>query len=168
MTGQVPAWTPPAPDEDVVLQWDGIEWKEVYRGEWEQLIGVGPLWGTGPDDLWVVGTDSLRLGTCSVLHWDGQAWALTPLVGSAGLTAITGTAPDDVWIVGAEGIVWHFDGAWSLVRTGPMDEDLLGVWAADRNDAWAVGRVAARYPESAYPAHGLILHWDGSTWSYWR
>src|SRR5580658_2464913 len=76
---------------------------------------------------------------------------------------VWGSGPNDVWAVGFQitqgglryGIV-HWNGlAWSTALTEQADASaavLESIWGSGPNDIWAVGS-------------GIILHWDGSTWS---
>ena len=113
------------------------------------------MWGSGPDDVWAVGSDGSHP---AIFHWDGKAWTTT-LRGTDGdsglLAAVWGSGPRDVWAVGgsslAKALLYHWDGAeWSL------DDTLTGspnsVWGSGPNDVWAA-------------SSGGVLHFDGKAWS---
>jgi hypothetical protein len=89
-----------------------------------------------------------------------------------------GTANDDVWLVGDGNTVLHWDGErWNDERRGLRGIDLYSVWAAGRNDVWAVGDHGVRYRFNDYapavslyerlsePGGGVILHFDGTAWT---
>ena len=69
----------------------------------------------------------------------------------------------DLWAVGSEKAGPGFDGfpfvlrrsagAWSKLPTPQTEGYLLAVWGDRDDNVWAVG------------TKGLILHWDGTTWS---
>jgi hypothetical protein len=59
-----------------------------------QLSGV---WGTSPDDLWVVGH--------MVLHWDGSAWTKVNIETGSSLADIGGVNGRNVWAVGVGGTI---------------------------------------------------------------
>ncbi|HUS66514.1 MAG TPA: hypothetical protein VMZ28_18380 [Kofleriaceae bacterium] len=79
-------------------RWDGESWNDV-------ALDAQPvdLWGTAPDDLYVV--DTLRFR-----HWDGVDWRILE-VGQ--YSALWGTAPDRVLVGGPQGYFARFeDGVW--------------------------------------------------------
>lgn len=92
---------------------EAAEWFPVATKH-EAQLGLAAIWGTGPNDVWVVGARG------SVLHWDGSAWAETALGTIQSLNAIGGTGPNDVWVASTPDQVFHLtgysDGAlqWSL------------------------------------------------------
>jgi hypothetical protein len=105
------------------------------------------VWGTGPNDVWAVGSGG------TILHWDGDRLSSFPSGTTEWLSEPRGSGPNDVWAVGSGGAIVHWDGsAWSPVPSGTTS-GLFGVWGAAVDDAWAVG------------AGGTILHWDGAAWS---
>jgi hypothetical protein len=90
------------------------------------------VWGTGPNDVWVVGS----FGT--VLHWNGTSWNSVSTGTTAHLESVWCAAPDQVWIVGEVGTALHWDGAtWDLRNVGSVD--LHAVRGLSAEDAWAVG-----------------------------
>lgn len=105
--------------------------------------GLGDIFGTGPDDLWIVG------GNGTILRLDGGRFDdVSPSIG-VDLLAIHGVAPDDLWTVGRAGVAAHWDGtAWHLVESGTT-EVLVGVFALARDDVWFIGDEGVR-------------HWDGT------
>lgn len=126
-----------------VLVFSGASWS---RRDIPNTAELRAVWGSGPNDVWVV-------GSYSTWHWDGAAWQ--PATGSASrdLYAIWGASASDVWAVGAWGTVLHYDGAaWTTVNAG-TGLRLRGVWGAAADDVFAVGE------------RGLILHWDGVAWT---
>ena len=133
--------------------------------------------GTGPDDVWAVGSasgfgDGLATTVGLALHWDGTDWADVdvPLVSDRthDLNAVAALAPDDVWAVGHyresagayHALVVHWYGtAWEHVPT-PAESTgqtfLFDVAAIAPDDVWAVGEQ---------PDGALFMHWDGTAWS---
>ena len=104
------------------------------------------VWGSGPDDLWTVGSRG------TIGHWTGSAWSLPRSGTTEDLFAVAGSGADDVWAVGVRGAVVHWNGlAWSPGKSNTSSH-LSGVWSNGPGDVWAVG------------AGGDIIHWDGSTW----
>jgi hypothetical protein len=81
----------------IVEHWDGTEWKLNTFVPSHQLDGVVAL---ASDDVWAVGTDSIR-GT--VVHFDGNQWALVPSPspdGSGTLSDVAAESADHLWAVG--------------------------------------------------------------------
>lgn len=68
-----------------LLSWDGESWGELEN---RTLSSIVSFWGTGPDDLYAVGTE--------IIHWDGEHWSI--LLESSSIGSIWGTSPEDLWI----------------------------------------------------------------------
>jgi hypothetical protein len=86
---------------------------------------------------------------------DPSAWRRERLpddqIANTEVRGIHGTAVDDVWAVTSTGRILHRD-AIGWTQTEPVAGALEGVWAADRQTAWVVGRF------------GFITRWNGSAW----
>ena len=125
------------------VHWDGAAWttSPTYA-----VMGAG-AWGTGPDDVWVVGRGGY------ITHWDGALWSLVPSTITTDLFAVWGSGPDDVWATGDVGVAMHWNGsAWSA-KAPPGVEPLHGLWGSSATDVWAVGIT------------GVVNHWNGAAWS---
>jgi hypothetical protein len=138
-------------------------------------------------DAWAVGeylVDGGGAVRTLIQHFDGTAWTTVPspnrLTGTGrnqinSLRGVTAIAGDDVWAVGYAGsydatyqtLTMHWNGqAWSIVDspnyTFPGAYNALhDVAAAGSNDVWAVGGS----PFGGVSARGLLLHFDGVSWS---
>lgn len=160
----------------LVVHWDGAEWKVVTG------IDTGPgnnglhaITAVAPDDIWVGGWSFQEGrspgGQSLILHWNGETWSNTPLLGGTHHTIndLSAVSADDVWAVTLN-VIFHWDGQiWSeahrAVDPGGIfgKPNLVGVEAISEQDVWVVG--------SSYWAGGCdhgeahILHWDGYTWS---
>jgi hypothetical protein len=66
------------------------------------MTSFSGVWGSAPNDAWIVGGNS----GVTLLHWDGTAWsiAISPTLGL--LEGVWGSGPDDVWAVGS-GVILH-------------------------------------------------------------
>jgi hypothetical protein len=124
---------------------------------------VVSAWGTGPDDVYVVGGPLGNTGFEAVaVHFDGSAWARLSPGGADGFWWVSGSGAKDVWMVGEHGRIAHWDGAAFHDFTPLTTATLWGVWAASPTDAWAVGGT----PEGGTAApNDIVLHWDGTTWT---
>jgi hypothetical protein len=113
--------------------------------------------GDGPPDAELPGLpDSIDAppATCDPIAWQREALP-DDQIANTEVHAIHGIGLDDVWAVSNAGRVLHRDAmGWS--QTEPLAGSLEGVWAADRQAAWVVGRF------------GFIGHWSGSAWTIER
>jgi len=89
-------------------------------------INITSIHGSGPNDVWAVGTDR------TILHYDGAVWEKAAAVDAGTspytLRSVWVGAPDDVWIADGPSIV-HSEG-WK----GPLDT----VWSSARLTGTAV------------------------------
>jgi len=120
-------------------------------------------WGTGPDDVYVVGGPLGDTGFEAVaVHYDGTAWTKLSPGGATSFWWVHGSGAEDVWMVGEQGRLTHWDGK-SFAESPPLTTATMwGVWAASPTDAWAVGGT----PEGGTSApNDIVLHWDGAHWA---
>jgi hypothetical protein len=128
----------------------GPRWSVAFDAE--PLGAMSGVWGSAPDDVWVVGGAP---GTGTLMHHDGRDWMEdTPPDGDL-IVWVYGFGPDDVWAVGQVGTVLHRTASgWESLDVGTT-EDLWGVWGSAPDDLWMVGgNVLSNDP--------LLLHWDGT------
>ena len=92
------------------------------------------VWGTGPDDVWV-------LDSIGVVHrWDGVEWS--PLPFEAAAHSLRGSRLEDLWLAGPGGRIFHWDGIELQLASSGTTRDLFGLWAGGDDTVWAVGEVA--------------------------
>ncbi len=136
------AWAAAAGSE--IWRWEGQEWSD-WRPEVLARRVVGPMWGAGPDDVWIGAPEKRRGAPPEVLHWDGAAWSAHPLGDRSGLvTAIDGRAADDLWATGYENkafgkrpLVSHWDGrSWTRLDV-PLSGSVGSVHAGEQT--WLLG-----------------------------
>jgi len=109
------------------------------------------VWADTTKDAWAVGDGG------TIVHFDGQKWALSESGTDEQLSAVHGSAPDNVWAVGDNGTTLHYDGkAWSTSST-EAGSSLLGVWTSGPDDVWAAGIYT-------FDNIGYLRHWDGTAW----
>jgi len=152
----------------LTLHWDGGVWALVPSkspGSHAVLKGVST---NSADDVWAAGDAG---GATLTEHWDGAEWTVVPSpsdeAASNSLQAIDAWSSNDIWAAGfaqkAKSVLraLHSNGeAWKRVlppKQGAIQQ-LLGVAAFSRGDAWFVGIY---YPsvESAYRT--LIIRCSG-------
>jgi hypothetical protein len=135
--------------------------------------------GTGPDDIYAVGTCGL------LLHFDGELWAEIDLGVEDNLNAIWAIAPNDIWIGGKRhyseddecsggitdaydagmGIIYHFDGtSWQVAFEREGESQIESMWGSSENDIYAVGgrHYAPNVDESGQVG---ISHYNGDNWN---
>ncbi len=119
-----------------------FNWQEYVRPTNHNLRSI---WGTGSDNLYVVGWD----GTLS--RYDGRLWEhVYPGRWAERLFAIWGRGFDDIYVGGDHGLLLHYDGSeWQEIdrlelkgepRTEENEHDINGLWGRTDSDLlWAVG-----------------------------
>lgn len=106
------------------------------------------LWGSGPDDIYIVG----RPGVLLHGHGTPVEWDLQPLGTSETLTAVWGSGPNDVFVVGHKGLVYHFNGsAWSQMGS-VTSRNLYAVGRGPGDAVYICGEKA------------VLLRLDGGNW----
>lgn len=114
---------------------------------------IGDVWGNAPDDVWAVGQENRLVS--QIFHFTGSHWTEVTHPEQRALLAVHGTRSDDVWAVGAQGSILHLDasGKWSDKHAGLTTEDLISIWAADREHAFTVSTA------------GSIFVFDKGSWT---
>jgi hypothetical protein len=129
--------------------------------------GFSSVWGTAPNDLWVLVSVAGDYPTISApLHFDGKDWTAVSIQPRGGsiygppqLVTLWGSGASDVFAVGYYGGIVHFDGVrWSDQSIGDESDQstqvyFRGVAGSGPDDVWAVGK------------QGGMAHFDGSVWS---
>lgn len=144
----------PAP---LILHWDGTRWNDVPAPAGTGPARLAAISGTGPRDLWAVGSKAREGGGNAapmVAHWDGTSWTEAtglPDLGDAQLNTVYAASRDQVWAtVEVESGVnhfLHFDGrTWKTVPVpGPRAINLRyfyrGIDGTGPDDIWASGLV---------------------------
>ncbi len=126
------------------------------------------------------------LATAAWSNADHRPASSTPYPTADTLNAVAALSKSDAWVVGTKylpsddgvflTLIEHWNGqSWSAVPSpspagmgpgGPAS--ILGAVAVDSpSDAWAVGSRSpgSTNPDKIPPSHGLIEHWNGTTWS---
>jgi len=96
----------------------------------EPLRGV---WGTGNDNVYAVGLDSIILRYSN--QWRRVRDDGADEVPTTFLFGIHGRRRNDFLVVGWRGVALHFDGRWRVEQTF-IDADLRGVWMAPKVPAF--------------------------------
>jgi hypothetical protein len=143
----------------IVDRWDGQQWTEwITPGG--GLLFRASIWGTGPDDVWLVATDSKTVPfVWAFIHWDGSQWTRQSIPGQPYPLAISGVSSDDIWAT-AGPATFHYDGStWTQVPSpsGAVSFTSPGpppLFAFDSGDVWT--------------GDYSFFHWDGQSWDVGR
>jgi hypothetical protein len=125
-----------------VSRFDGSSWSPMATGTTNYL---NDIWGSSETDVFAVG----EAGT--IVHYDGSTWSPMATETSNDLWGVWGSSSADVYAVGDAGTMIHYDGTqWKAVPSMTQNR-LTGVWGSSDRDVFVVG--------------GIILHYDGQTWT---
>src|SRR5262249_5678638 len=107
-----------------------------------------------------------------ILRWDGSVWnILAQRFNSeqAEVNGVWGTAANDIWAVGfsfSGSQIWHYDGtAWTHFAVPSFNGELASVWGFCASDVWAVGEELPPGQMFVENEVGIVLHYDGQSWS---
>jgi hypothetical protein len=125
--------------DGVIYHFDGTDWTEsatAPRGAGDAIRQAFKIWGSGPDDIWTIGTMAL------MMHYDGTAWTevTAPVNDTSPLTTIAGSG-DLAYAVGGFGnaIVAKLEG---------------GTWTDDSPPPQAIAPFFNGV--SVHPTHGTV------------
>jgi len=125
-------WT--VSEEGDILRWDGTAWSTVYTGAGKLFT----IWGSGPTDIWVGGTNGLFHGTGATSAT--LSWTPVAVEGNVPILSVWGSSASDVWAVGNDGstsLVLHYGGP-------PVDASTSG-WVTDPVGTRITGKLAKVY-----------------------
>jgi hypothetical protein len=171
-----------------VVHWDGTAWSNVAvpspNPSYPAGANLTAITAISAGDIWAVGSFYNTSFTISAfaLHYNGSSWAVTilpqPAVSGPSrpiLHGVTAIASNNVWAVGENEevpglgittLIEHWNGsAWSIVPspTPGAYPALNAVAARSASDVYAVGFNMPSVNGGVQ--QGLILRWNGSTWS---
>jgi hypothetical protein len=121
-----------------VWHFDGTDWAAMTIPDEASEQLVYKVWGTGPDDVWFVGTTGLSM------RWDGAGFTVVDTNSTRNLFTISGRG-DEVWAVGGygDGTLLHYSGSWAD-ETPDYSPQLNGVFAAS-DAVVSCGRMGSVY-----------------------
>jgi len=123
-----------------VRRFNGAAWLPISGTS--SLGCTHALWGSGPTDIFTVGTGSGPSANNAVANrYNGTTWA--PMAISAGartLRDVWGSGASNVFAVGDNGTILRYNGsAWSMSTSGTT-QALRGVWGSNASNVFAVGQ----------------------------
>lgn len=128
-------------------------------------VSLNSIWGTGPDDVWIVGSPD------TVLHWDGKSVAPAKLDTKQSIFGIWGSSNADLWAFSTSHSMWHSagypdgDAGWERasddtgLNDGGFPLPVYGMWGTSASDVWAVGASITGYATGLPQAS--VLHCNG-------
>jgi hypothetical protein len=122
--------------QEGLFHFDGSTWTKVMH----PTAIISAIHGTGPNDIWAVGTEILHYnGSSWRLHQAGAAFANTGILNRR-YHAVWASPSGRVWIAGQEGVVLAGDTTgFSLVDTAGFSGTLFAIWGSGESDIWAGG-----------------------------
>jgi hypothetical protein len=128
--------------------WDGSRWSIVSSPDPSRsLNSLTSVAAAESDNVWAVGV--MQPPEAAQVAAGGYQQARDPVQ------------------IGTNGLILHWDGqTWrdsSFPKLG-QHQILLGVTAYSVRDVWAVGVFVGESIDQGQVLHGLLEHWDGSSW----
>lgn len=126
------------------------------------------IWGSAPNDVWLVGSGSPS--TNLLWHFDGVGWKKDSAQKIITPSALWGTASNNIWLGNSNNTFWKYNGAqWYKFSdvTPPSGFDRVAVediWGIQANDLWGVGGADQYNGGTEYK--GIIMHFDGGQWQF--
>jgi hypothetical protein len=156
----------------LLYHYDGYAWSSVTPPTEGILSGLRIISGDSPTSIWALGyyLDSHRKQHTYTVHYNGTRWSIVP--SPDGLGTLT-DGPEGVWATltatdqhTGEAITTIYErqsGAWVKMPAPTAGGEPLPVSAIGGDsptDVFAVGGG-----QGASANHGIVAHWDGSTWT---
>lgn len=137
----------------------GADWSLILDGDDLDRV-VLSAWGSGPDDVYVVGGGLGNGLGALVAHYDGNVWTEVDTGATDTFWWTFGLSAGDVFFVGEQGSIYRKQGDTVQRMVTPTDLTIYGIWGESADDLWAVGGD----PLAATPTP-VILRFDGTTWT---
>jgi hypothetical protein len=167
-----------------IIHFDGTTWSSEADLKEIELQSV---WGAAPNDIYAVGSH-LAQPAGAIMHFDGNTWTETPgpaiTPGNNKVVmwrSVWGSSGQDVFALGASygvlktpttgllrpsAIAAHYDGhTWTTVMLpAGANRELLDAWGTSPSNVYLVGD----YQPGDGNDEGVILHYDGASWTETR
>lgn len=141
-----------------LLRYDGAKWSVVSSPAFVSASSFWDVFGTGPNDVWVVGASPAPNGLSRdyVARWNGNAWTVVSgaSFSTGGLTGYSGAA-GDAWVVDWSSYAAHLEnGAWTKITTiNGGFSGVVSVSGSARDNVFFV------------TSNSRIQRWDGQAFS---
>lgn len=115
-----------------VRHFDGQTWATVKAaGDPLSTDGLVGIWPRSPSEVWVVS------GLGGVQRYDGVRWTTVTEAGAGTVGFLTGVGTTTMWMGGYSAYLQRGDGHTFTAMTETTDSSVVGLWAADADNAWA-------------------------------
>jgi hypothetical protein len=138
-----------------IWRFDGTKWSKDASVP-VQNKNIQFIWGTSGQDIWAATSTEL-------FHYDGTAWTAAPVDNGVTISSISnigGGKGPELWLSsGTAGRLYRYAGGscspkcWTQTDLTGVTQAVRAIWGLASDDLWAVGNS------------GLILHYDGQSWS---
>ena len=112
------------------------KWEIVDAGLPSALISI---WGSGADDIWVVGADSGDGIGPMVLHRNQDRWSRINTGRTGDLWWVFGFDEGPIFMGGENGMILQQNGEVMKLMETPGRATVYGIWGTSPNDLWAGG-----------------------------
>ncbi len=123
------------PDADALSDGCAGEWCSITLDGLRD-VGLNAIWGTGPNNVWVVGSRGFAA------RFDGTKWEVHRADTLLSLFSVWGSGPSDVWAGNSGEAVFHWDGSsWKKSSLGIANDDpraVLGMAGTGPEDVLAL------------------------------
>ena len=118
------------------LHYDGSNWKHKPIGSAAKCGRMAGVWGTGPTNIFFVGS----LTGCAA-RFDGSTWTpvATGLGGTGALYGVWGAGPKSIYMVGAKGTLLLSNGVTAKAQAPGTSRYLTHVWGSGPSNIYVVG-----------------------------
>lgn len=167
-----------------LMRWDGKRFAHAtpYRPEWGTRIrSAKRVWGSGPDDVWVVGDDGAGTRSETVVwHWDGAQWSdqlrlpyRRHIRGFYGFGRDALSSDAELWLHDSSVRYRLKSGIWNETPVGGSVEF---AWAAKSHSLWGIDTSSAALfrhnnvswkPVEPRPVEALNGVWAASASEVW-
>jgi hypothetical protein len=167
-----------------IIHYDGTAWTpEADLKE----IELQSVWGAAANDVYAVGSH-LSSAAGAIMHFDGSGWTETagPALNAGSdkvvmWRSVWGSSAQDIFALGARyarfttpttgllsptAVATHYDGhAWTTLQLpAGANRELLDAWGTSATNVYFVGD----YQPGDGNDEGVILHYDGASWTETR
>jgi hypothetical protein len=162
----VGSWDKGSKSVSIIAHWNGTAWSLVSAPQ--NVVNLDGAAGSGPRDVWAIGTGAGPSFPAVIEHYNGSAWTVSDTLPGVDLGGIASISPAEAWAVGGTSTAtasFEWNGTtWSAVPTPNTGSGLTAVSGVSANDVWAIGGNITVEDHLAQ-AEPLAMHWDGTAWT---
>ena len=126
-------------------------------------VTLRTIWGSGPNDVWAIGSTSGVTTPSVLVRWDGVRWSLVTHGGLPTLTAIDGSGAANVWLLSMNNtntLLQRWNGAaFSPAPALPTGAFARSLCVRSATEVWATASTSSGGFATA------LYRWDGAAWA---